>query len=229
MNPDRIAGGDRGHWVIPRFALGMHPCLSTWFSRKVVMPLKLASNSEIRRHLLTQAGVGFDVVSPDFDEAPAKRAHDGDGRGLAQLLAEGKARSVTAGPDDWVIGSDSVVSVDGELFSKPRDRGDAANHLAAFSGRTMLLSSAVALARGGQIDWRHAETARLSVRLLSAAFIDAYLDAEWPAIGFCAGAFRMEGRGATLFSAVEGSHFSILGLPLLPLLAALRDRGVMPS
>ena len=193
------------------------------------MTLILASNSEIRRHMLTQAGVEFHVMSPDFDEAPIKRAHNSDGASLARLLAEGKARSIRAGRGNWVIGSDSVVSVDGELFSKPRDRADAAAHLVAFSGRSMLLSSAVALAIDGQLDWSHADTARLSVRPLGDSFIAAYLDAEWPAIAHCAGAFRMEGRGATLFSAVDGSHFTILGMPLLPLLGALRDRGVLPS
>ena len=93
----------------------------------------------------------------------------------------------------------------------------------------MLLSSAVALTIDGQLDWSHADTARLSVRPLGDSFIAAYLDAEWPAIAHCAGAFRMEGRGATLFSAVDGSHFTILGMPLLPLLGALRDRAVLPS
>ena len=115
------------------------------------------------------------------------------------------------------------------IFSKPRDRDEAAAHLRAFSGRTMLLSSAVALARDGQIDWSHAETARLMVRPLSESFIQPYLDAEWPDVGYCVGVFRMEGRGVTLFDRVEGSHFTILGMPLLPLLGALRERGVMPS
>ena len=193
------------------------------------MTLILASNSEIRREMLTQAGVEFRVTSPDFDEATVKRAHVGDGRALALALAEGKARSASADPGDWVIGSDSVVSVDDELYSKPPDRATAAAHLAAFSGRTMLLSSAVALASGGKVDWSHGETACLTVRPLSASFIAAYLDAEWPAISYCAGAFRMEGRGVTLFSAVEGSHFTVLGMPLLPLLGALRDRSVLPS
>ena len=193
------------------------------------MTLILASESEIRREMLTQAGVEFRATSPDFDEATVKRAHVGDGRALALALAQGKARSVSADPCDWVIGSDSVVSVDGELYSKPRDRATATDHLAAFSGRPMLLSSAVALAKDGEVDWSHAETACLTVRPLSPSFIAAYLDAEWPAISYCAGAFRMEGRGVTLFSAVEGSHFTILGMPLLPLLSALRDRSVLPS
>ena len=193
------------------------------------MSLILASNSEIRRHMLSQAGVEFRSVSPDFDEAPAKLAHVGDGASLARQLAKGKALSVSAGPGDWVIGSDSMVVVDGKIYSKPRDRDEASEHLASFSGRTMLLSSAVALASDRRIDWSHAETAELVVRPLSEPFIDAYLNAEWPAVSYCAGAFRMEARGVTLFERVTGSHFTILGMPLLPLLGALRTRGVLPS
>ena len=144
-------------------------------------------------------------------------------------LGEGKAASVRATADDWVIGSDSTVSVDGIRYSKPRDRDEAATHLRAFSGRTMLLSSAVALANDGRIDWSHAETARLDVRPLSEPFIQSYLDVEWPEVGYCVGVFRMEGRGVNLFDRVEGSHFTILGMPLLPLLGALRARGLVAS
>jgi septum formation protein len=193
------------------------------------MSLILASNSQIRRIMLEQAGVEFSVCSPDFDEASVKRGHGGDGESLARNLAEGKAASVTAEPGDWVIGSDSTVVVDDVRFSKPRDRDEAAAHLRAFSGRTMQLSSAVALARQGQVDWSHAETARLSVRPLSQAYIENYLDAEWPEVGHTVGVFRMEGRGVTLFGRVEGSHFTILGMPLLPLLGALRARDMVPS
>ena len=193
------------------------------------MSLILASNSQIRREMLEQAGLSFDVRAPDFDESDAKRAFDGDGESLCRLLAEGKAASVHAATDDWVIGSDSTVSVDGIRYSKPRDRKEAETHLRAFSGRTMLLSSAVALSNQGRIDWSHAETARLEIRLLSEAFIQRYLDLEWPEVGFCVGVFRMEGRGVTLFDRVQGSHFTILGMPLLPLLSALRQRGLMMS
>jgi septum formation protein len=126
-----------------------------------------------------------------------------------------------------VIGSDSTVGVEGIRYSKPRDREEAAEHLRAFSGQTMLLSSAVALANKGRIDWSHAETARLAVRPLSESFIQSYLDQEWPEVGYCVGVFRMEGRGVMLFDRVEGSHFTILGMPLLPLLGALRERGVI--
>lgn len=193
------------------------------------MSLILASNSQIRRIMLEQAGVEFAVRSPNFDEGATKQGHSGNGENLTRQLAEGKAASVRVGPDDWVIGSDSTVSVDGTRYSKPRDREEAAAHLRTFSGRTMLLSSAVALAREGLVDWSHAETARLMVRPLSEAFIEAYLDAEWPDVGYCVGVFRMEGRGVTLFDRVEGNHFTILGMPLLPLLGALRARGLLPS
>ena len=192
------------------------------------MSLILASNSQIRRAMLTQAGLDFEVRSPDFDEGGAKRA-GAAGEELVRALAEGKAASVPAAAQDWVIGSDSSVSVDGVRYSKPRDRDEAAAHLQAFSGRTMLLSSAVALAHDGRVDWIYAETARLQVRQLSSSFIEQYLDKEWPEVGYCVGVFRMEGLGVTLFEQVEGSHFTILGMPLLPLLAALRQRGLMPS
>lgn len=179
--------------------------------------------------MLNQAGLDFAVLSPDFDEELVKERHAGDSESLARKMAEGKSLSVASSSGDWVIGSDSVVEVDQQRYSKPRDRTQAAEHLRAFSGRTMLLSSAVALANRGKLDWSHAETARLEVRPLSESFIQTYLDAEWPDVGYCVGVFRMEAQGITLFEKVEGSHFTILGMPLLPLLAALRSRGLTAS
>ncbi|MEO5810115.1 MAG: Maf family protein [Sphingomicrobium sp.] len=193
------------------------------------MTLILASSSSIRRAMLDQAGIAYEVRAPDCDEDAVKQDHDGDGETLAIRLAEIKAASVVAGPTDWVIGADSTLSVDGILYSKPGDREEAAAHLRAFSGRTLILSSAVALGRGGKIDWRHADTAWLDVRPLTENFIADYLEAEWPAVGHCVGVFRMEGRGVTLFDRVEGSHFSILGMPLIPLIGALRERGVVAA
>ena len=192
------------------------------------MSLILASNSQIRRAMLEQAGLEFEIRAPQFDEDQAKQEGQ-SGEELALHLAEGKAESVFAGRGAWVIGSDSTVTVDGRRFSKPGDRDEATAHLRAFSGQTMFLSSAVALAQDRRVDWSHAETARLKVRDLSEHFIQQYLDQEWPEIGYCVGVFRMEGRGVTLFEEVEGSHFTILGMPLLPLLGALRARGLMPS
>jgi septum formation protein len=113
------------------------------------------------------------------------------------------------------------------LFDKPRDRDEAAEHLRYFSGKTMHLTSAVALARGGQLDWQYTETARLEVRELSDEFISDYLDAEWPEVGYTVGVFRLEGRGVQLFDSIEGDHFTILGMPLIPLLGALRERGLL--
>lgn len=144
---------------------------------------------------------------------------------IASELAQAKALSI--GGDDWVIGSDSVVSVGAHLFNKPRDRQEAADHLRSFSGKTMMLTSAVALARGGTLDWSHAETARLEVRPISNAFIDAYLDAEWPEVSYTVGVFRLEARGVQLFSKIDGDHFTILGMPLIPLLSALRERKLL--
>jgi septum formation protein len=128
-----------------------------------------------------------------------------------------------------VIGSDSVLSVDGRRFSKPAGRETAAEHLRFFSGKTMRLTSAVALAKDGAVEWRHASDAQLKVRELSEAFIQEYLEQDWPEVSYCVGVFRLEGPGVQLFEEIEGEHFTILGLPLLPLLGALRARGILPS
>jgi septum formation protein len=187
------------------------------------LTLILASTSPIRRHLLDAAGVGYEAVKPDVDEGELKAGLT-DAREIASRLAEAKAMSV---PGDWAIGSDSVVSAGGRLFDKPCDRNEAAEHLRFFSGKEMLLTSAVALARAGALDWTHVETAGLQVRSLSEAFIADYLDAEWPEVGYTVGVFRLEGRGVQLFEKIEGDHFTILGMPLLPLLGALRSRGLL--
>ncbi len=194
------------------------------------MDLLLASTSPIRGTLLANAGVPYGAVRPEVDEAAVKATFAGSDAELATALAEAKALSVSrTRPDALVIGSDSIVSVDGRRFSKPGGRAQAAEHLGFFSDRTMQLTSAVALARGGTVEWRHAEEARLQVRPLTDAFIEIYLDADWPEVSYCVGVFRLEGPGVQLFSEIEGDHFTILGLPLLPLLGALRERGVLAA
>jgi septum formation protein len=195
------------------------------FSTRFAVTLILASTSAIRRQLLDAAGVVYQAVRPDVDEDAVKARLD-DPLQIASELAAAKAVSVDG---DWAIGSDSVVSVDGRLFDKPRDRAEAAEHLRFFSGKPMLLTSAVALAHHCKLDWSHAETATLEVRPLSDAFIADYLDAEWPEVGYTVGVFRLEARGVQLFSTIEGDHFTILGMPLLPLLEALRKRGLLPA
>ena len=173
--------------------------------------------------MLDAAGVPYEAMKPDVDEAELKLGLS-SAEEIALRLAEAKAMSV---PGDWVIGSDSVVSAGGRLFDKPGNRDEAAAHLRFFSGKEMRLTSAAALAKGGRLDWGHADIARLQVRPLTDSFIAEYLDAEWPEVGYTVGVFRLEGRGVQLFEKIDGDHFTILGMPLLPLLGALRERGLI--
>ena len=176
--------------------------------------------------MLEAAGLSFEVNVPGIDESAVKSSYDGPAA-IALALAEAKAQAIEA--PGWVIGSDSVVSVDGSRFDKPAGRDEAAEHLRFFSGKTLILTSAVALARDRKVEWSTADEARLEVRVLSESFIQAYLNAEWPEAAYCVGVFRMEGRGIQLFEKIEGSHFTILGMPLLPLLGALRERGLVAA
>lgn len=193
------------------------------------MALILASGSSIRRKMLEDAGLEFEVQQPVVDETLAKE-EAADIANIALRLAEAKAADISrVRSDDWVVGADSVVAVDGKLFSKPGSREEAAEHLRYFSGKPMLLTSAVALARDGKVEWQHIGRAELQVRELSDQFIEAYLDAEWPEVAQTVGVFRMEGRGIQLFEGIGGGHFTILGMPLIPLLKALRERGLLQS
>jgi len=193
------------------------------------MPLILASASAIRRTMLEQAGVPHSVTPAQIDEGAVKERLR-EPRMIALELARAKATAVSRQhPREWAIGSDSVVSVDGRLFDKPRDRAEAAEHLRFFSGKTMVLMSAVALARDGELEWNHVETARLAVREMSEAFIEGYLEAEWPEVGATVGVFRLEGRGVQLFESIDGDHFTVLGMPLIPLLGALRERELLSA
>jgi septum formation protein len=175
--------------------------------------------------MLDAAGIEYRAVKPQVDENELKLGLT-EPQDMALQLAIAKAVSI---PGEWVIGSDSVVSVAGRLFDKPRDRNEAVEHLRFFSGKTMQLTSAVALARGETLDWSHVETAMLEVRPFSEDFIADYLNAEWPEVGYTVGVFRLEARGVQLFDRIDGDHFTILGMPLIPLLGALRARGLLPS
>jgi len=194
--------------------------------------LILASQSASRRAMLTDASVPFTPMAAMVDEESAKQAlADLSPRDLADALAELKAVKIaTQVPGALVLGSDSLVALaDGTRLDKPVDRDDAARHLRAMSGGIHDLWSAAVIAENGRAVWRQVDRARLHVRPLGDAFIDRYLDAEWPAIAGCVGCFRVEGPGVQLFNRVEGSHFTILGMPLLPVLAYLRERKVMPA
>lgn len=192
-------------------------------------PLVLASQSASRKAMIEAAGIAFEARSAEVDEAALKRELPGiGGAEVAMILAEAKALAVSqAMPGRLVLGGDSVVEVAGRLFDKPASRADAAAHLAFFSGKTITLTSAAVLARDARVVWRHGETAHLRVRSLSQAFITEYLDHEWPAVAGCVGVFRIEARGVQLFETIGGSHFTVLGMPLLAVLDALRRFGMV--
>ncbi|NMN05762.1 MULTISPECIES: Maf family protein [unclassified Novosphingobium] len=191
----------------------------------------LASQSASRKAMLDAAGVPYEARASDVDEGEIKRELIGvPGCQVAQILAEAKAMPVSAAlPGRLVLGGDSLVEVCGRSFDKPQSRAQAAEHLRFFSGQTMLLHSAAVLLRDGTASWRHCETAKLKVRRLSDSFIDSYLDREWPAVSGCVGVFRIEALGVQLFESIEGSHFTVLGMPLIALLAALREAGELAS
>lgn len=198
----------------------------------MTQPLLLASQSASRRAMLAAAGVSFDATAAGVDEDAAKASLAGaKPRDLADALAELKAVKVSLRhPGRLVLGSDSVVALaDGSLLDKPDSREQAAEHLARMSGTTHDLWSAAVIAEGGRPVWRHVEAARMHVRALSPAFIRSYLDLEWPAIAGCVGCYRIEGPGAQLFTRIQGSQFTVLGLPLLHVLDYLRIREVIPA
>jgi septum formation protein len=189
----------------------------------------LASKSASRRTMLGAAGVEFEVRPAAIDErALEAQLHDAGPGEVALALAEAKALSVD-GDGRPVLGSDSVVTVAGRRFSKPASRAQAAEHLRFFSGKTMELHSAAALALGGRVEWSHVALATLNVRALSEEFIEKYLVAEWPEVGQCVGVFRIEALGVQLFDSIEGDMFTVLGMPLLPVLGALREFGKLPA
>ena len=190
----------------------------------------LASQSASRKAMLAAAGVDFTAEAAGVDEESVKAAMIGegtDGRRLADALAELKAVKVSRRhPTTLVLGCDSTVAAeDGALIDKAESRAESRAQLQALRGTTHKLTSAAVVALGGEPIWRHVDTAKLTMRPFSDTFLDSYLDAEWPAIAGCVGGYRLEGLGAQLFSRIDGDHFTILGLPLLPLLDWLRVRG----
>lgn len=197
------------------------------------MKLLLASQSATRRRMLEAAGVPFETVTADFDEEEAKARLIETGfepRDLAEMLAEMKAKSVEAPADALVIGADQVLELDdGTMLSKPGSREEALAQLRLLSSGTHYLHSAAVVVEQGERVWGETETVAMDVRPLGEAFLEAYLDTEYEAVRHNVGGYRIEGMGAQLFEEVEGSHFAILGLPLLPLLDYLRDRGLLES
>jgi nucleoside triphosphate pyrophosphatase len=189
----------------------------------------LASKSASRRTMLGAAGVEFELRPAAIDER-ALEASLGESApaAVALALAEAKALSVE-GRGRPVLGSDSVVSVAGRRFDKPASRAQAAEHLRFFSGKAMELHSAAAIAIGGHLRWSEVARAVLKVRALSDDYIERYLTAEWPEVGQCVGVFRIESLGVQLFESIHGDMFTVLGMPLLPVLGALRELEELPA
>jgi septum formation protein len=191
--------------------------------------LILASKSASRRAMLDAAGVMYQTIPADIDERAVEAGLvDAAPAEVAEALSVAKAASVAAlHPGALVLGTDSLVVVGGRRFDKPRSVEEAGEHLRFYSGKVMELHSAAALVRNGGCEWSHASIARLHVRDLTENFIVHYLGLEWPAISHTVGAFRIEGPGVQLFDNIEGDQFTVLGMPLLPLLGALREAGVL--
>ncbi|WP_409019560.1 Maf family protein [Brevundimonas vesicularis] len=191
--------------------------------------LILASKSAARRALLTGAGVPFTVQVADVDE-DALKTPGVDPASLAEDLARAKALAVSAQrPEALVLGADQTLAFDGGLVSKAPDLEAARARLVAMRGRSHQLHSGAALALGGQILWSGVDTVQMRMRDYSNAFLDAYLAAEGSELLACVGSYRLEGMGSQLFAEVEGDYFTVLGLPLWPVLDQLRKAGVILS
>jgi septum formation protein len=190
-------------------------------------PLVLASRSEARGKILAAAGLRFDVRPAPIDERAAEaEAEEADAATVARLLARAKAMSIAASlPGRLVLGADQTLVQDGARFSKPADRAEAAAQLRTLRGRTHALHSALALVRDGTLIFSYVEAARLTMRDFSDAFLDDYIDMGGERVLASVGGYQLEGIGVHLFERVEGDMFTILGLPLLPLLTFLRESG----
>jgi len=195
------------------------------------MPLVLASQSEVRRNLLEAAGIPIDVRPTNIDERAVEAAYASAPGGLspadtAALLAREKALAVARDQSGrLVLGADQTLALGIQRLTKPGDRRAAHEQLMMLRGQTHALHSGIAVAREGEVLFQHVASARLTMRMFSPAFLEAYLDAAGDAVTRSVGGYQLEGLGVHLFERVEGDHATILGLPLLPLLRFLRQGG----
>lgn len=190
-------------------------------------PIILASTSPFRKTMLERAGLIFQTRPAQIDERSVEKPLVEGGVGpqdIALVLAEAKAQAVSeqVSPESWVIGADQTLSLGDEVLHKPVDMAAARGHLLRLAGRTHQLNSAVVLARGGETVWRHVDTADMTMRALDPGFIGRHLARVGETALKSVGAYQLEGEGVQLFQSVRGDFFSIVGLPLLPLLAELR-------
>ena len=193
--------------------------------------LTLASRSPIRAKLLQQAGIEFDAVTALVDEEMMKtsmRAEQAPHRDIADKLAEIKALKVSQKcPENFVLGCDQILSVNGEIFSKPKTKNALRDQLMALKSNRHDLFSAAVICQNAQPIWRFVGTARLTMRDFSETFLDNYIDQNWKSVENCVGGYQIEAEGIQLFQRVEGDYFSILGMPLLEILNFLTVRGVI--
>ena len=193
--------------------------------------LILASSSPFRRMLMENAGLSFEAQAATIDERAIEATLEGEGKApeaVALVLAKAKAEDVSRRfPDALVIGSDQTMALDDRVFHKPKTMADAANHLGLLSGKTHRLNSAIALAHNGDIVWEHLSQAALTMRPITPDFIARHLKNTGEKALSSVGAYQLEGEGIQLFSKIDGDYFTILGLPMLPLLEKLRELGVI--
>ena len=202
--------------------------MRAWLADK---PLILASASTVRQAILHAAGIPLEIAPAEIDErAVEQQLATGNAGDIAALLAREKARTVADHRRGrLVLGADQTLALGERRFSKPVDRASAREHLEALRGRTHTLHTAIALARNGIPVFEHREVARLTMRTFSAEFLDRYLDDLGSSVTASVGGYQLEKTGIQLFERIEGDHFVILGLPLLPLLRWLRREGLLAA
>ena len=196
------------------------------------LEVTLASGSASRRALLAAAGVAAHSVAPNVDEASFRTSLRAEGvpvRDQAMQLAELKAVRVSSARGGLVIGGDQMLALGNEAFDKPADLAEARSHLTRLSGKSHTLETAIVVCEEGRPVWRHLARPRLTMRHLTPEFIDGYVDRCGQSLLSTVGAYQLESLGSQLFSSIEGDYFSVLGLPLLPLLDYLRVRKVLPQ
>ena len=183
----------------------------------------LASSSPSRRKILNSSGINFSAKAPDVDEDSLKKKFKGTPKKLALMLAEKKALSLSSKHSSaLIVGADQVLSFRGSAFNKPKSLKEAKKNLKLFRGKTHKLESATAIAHNGKIVWRHEESPKLTMRNFSNAFLEHYINSAGDKTLLSSGGYSIEKQGSQLFSKIEGDFFSIIGLPLIPLLQKLR-------
>jgi len=196
------------------------------------MTLILASTSAARQRVMREAGLYFEAVAPAVDEEAAKRELRSEKmppKEQAAALAALKAISISEKRKGLVLGADQMLAIDHEVLDKPKDRAEARAHLMRLRGRSHELLTSLVCAQDGVVVWRHSEAPKLKMRSFSDVFLERYLENAGDAVLMSVGAYQIEGLGAQLFERIEGDLFSIQGLPLLPLLAYLREQGLAPQ